>query len=57
MRALGWRLPVRILDLFVEFRARTNGLGTPAGNGLVGALIYFGLDTILELYARCSRNA
>ena len=46
MRALGWRTPVRILDLFVEFRARTNGLGTPAGNGLVGALIYFGVDTV-----------
>ena len=46
MRALGWRAPARILDLFIEFRAHTNGLGTPAGNGLVGALIYFGLDTI-----------
>ena len=34
------------LGFVVEFRARTNGLGTPAGNGLVGALIYFGLDTI-----------
>jgi hypothetical protein len=35
-----------ILDLFVEFRDRTNGLSTPAGAGLVGALTYFGLDTI-----------
>jgi DNA polymerase-1 len=32
--------------LFVEFRVRTNGLATPAGNSLVGALAYFGLDTI-----------
>jgi hypothetical protein len=43
-RALGWRMPERILDLFTEFRARTNGLDTPAGNGLLGALVYFALD-------------
>ena len=35
-----------ILDLFTEFRDRTNGLTTPAGAGLIGALTYFGLDTI-----------
>src|SRR5262249_9655127 len=29
---------------FTEFRARTNGLETPAGNSLLGALSYFGLD-------------
>jgi DNA polymerase I len=40
---LGWP---RILDLFTEFRDRTNGLETPAGAGLIGALTYFGLDTI-----------
>ena len=45
-RALGWPMPARILDLFTEFRDRTNGLTTPAGAGLVGALVYFGLDTI-----------
>ena len=45
-RALGWPKPASILDLFVEFRDRTNGLSTPAGAGLVGALTYFGLDTI-----------
>jgi DNA polymerase I len=45
-RALGWSKPVNILDLFTEFRDRTNGLATPAGAGLVGALTYFGLDTI-----------
>jgi DNA polymerase-1 len=45
-RALGWPMPTNILDLFVEFRVRTNGLTTPAGSGLVGALTYFGLDTI-----------
>jgi hypothetical protein len=43
-RALGWPMPARILDLFTEFRNRTNGLETPAGSGLIGALTYFGLD-------------
>ena len=37
-RVLGWPTPERILDLFTEFRARTNGLETPAGNSLLGAL-------------------
>jgi DNA polymerase family A len=45
-RALGWPVPARILDLFTEFRDRTNGLPTPAGSGLIGALVYFGLDHI-----------
>jgi DNA polymerase I len=45
-RVLGWPMPQRILDLFTEFRAITNGLTTPAGNGLLGALAYFGLDGI-----------
>src|SRR5262245_9258194 len=44
--ALGWRAPERVLDLFTEFRAHTNGLGTVAGSGLIGALTHFGLDTI-----------
>jgi DNA polymerase I len=43
---LGWPMPARILDLFTEFRCGTNGLTTPAGNGLIGALTTFGLDTI-----------
>ena len=43
-RVLGWPMPERILDLFTEFRASTNGLDTPAGNSLLGALAYFGLD-------------
>jgi DNA polymerase family A len=44
--ALGWPLPERILDLFTEFRCGTNGLDLPAGRGLVGALVAFGLDTV-----------
>jgi DNA polymerase I len=43
-RALGWRAPERVLDLFTEFRDYTNGLELPAGAGLLGALTYFGLD-------------
>ena len=45
-KALGWPMPANVLDLFVEFRLRTNGLETPAGASLVGALTYFGLDCI-----------
>jgi DNA polymerase family A len=45
-RALNWPMPARILDLFTEFRDRTNGLTTPVGAGLLGALSYFGLDHI-----------
>jgi hypothetical protein len=41
-----WPMPERIVDLFTEFRARTNGVATPAGNGLLGALTYFGLDAM-----------
>jgi DNA polymerase I len=44
--AWNWPKPANILDLFAEFRDRTNGLTTPAGSGLVGALAYFGLDPI-----------
>jgi DNA polymerase-1 len=43
-RVLNWPMPERILDLFTEFRDRTNGLPTPAGSGLLGALAFFGLD-------------
>ena len=34
--------------LFVEFRVRTNGLSTAAGNSLLGALAHFGLDSRLS---------
>jgi hypothetical protein len=50
-QALGWPMPVRILDLYAEFRARTNGLPLPVGpdkkkHSLLCALVYFGLDHI-----------
>ena len=44
--ALGWPLPARILDLSPVFRNLTNGLSTPEGKGLLGALRYYGLDAI-----------
>jgi hypothetical protein len=40
-RSLGWPMPERVLDLFVEFRNLTNGLPLPAGASLLGALAYF----------------
>jgi DNA polymerase I len=44
--ALGWPVPERILDLFVEFKCATNGRPSLAGNGLIGALAHHGLDGI-----------
>ena len=44
--SLGWPLPERVLDLYVEFRWLTNGTKPENGNSLLGALSYFGLDTI-----------
>ena len=44
--ALGWPALARVLDLFVEFRNLTNGRDTPCGRGLLGALAWFGLDSI-----------
>jgi hypothetical protein len=44
--ALGWPLPIRILDLYPEFRCRTSGLVTPCGSGLLGALAWYGLDSM-----------
>jgi DNA polymerase-1 len=44
--ALGWPLPVNVLDLYAEFRNHTNGLAPPAGNSLLGALTYHGLDSM-----------
>ena len=45
-RALGWPMPENMLDLFTEFRARTNGTDWLEGRGLLAALQYFGLSTI-----------
>jgi DNA polymerase-1 len=42
----GWPLPANVLDLNTEFRCITNGRTVPAGKGLLGALAYYGLDSI-----------
>jgi DNA polymerase-1 len=47
--ALGWLLPLRVLDLYIEFRHLTNGRPTINGNGLLGALAFFGLDSLSNL--------
>jgi hypothetical protein len=44
--ALDWPLPAKILDLSPEFRCAVNGRITPEGKGLLGALAYYGLDSI-----------
>jgi hypothetical protein len=40
---LGWQHPRRIIDLFCEFRAETNGTVPAYGNSLLGALLYHDL--------------
>lgn len=42
--ALGWPLPFNVIDLYVEFRNTSNGRATYQGNGLLGALAYYGLE-------------
>ena len=44
--SLEWPVPVRILDLYAEFRCLTSGLPVLCGRGLLGALAYYGLDGI-----------
>ena len=44
--ALGWPLPDNILDLYVEFRNKTNGLTLRHGSGLLGAMAHYGLSSI-----------
>jgi DNA polymerase I len=44
--ALGWPMPARVLDLFAEFRVTTNGRSPPCGAGLLGAMIWHGLDSM-----------
>lgn len=44
--SLGWPLPAACIDLYVEFRTMTNNKMVPLGNGLLGAMAYFGLPGI-----------
>jgi DNA polymerase-1 len=43
---LGWPMPARILDLWVEFLAATNGRARPHGHGLLAALAWHGIPAI-----------
>jgi len=46
-KALGWPMPINVLDLYAEFRNKTNGLPyLPGGRSLLGAMKFFGLDSI-----------
>jgi hypothetical protein len=44
--SLGWLLPAKVIDLNPEFRRVVNGNSTPEGKGLLGALAFYGFDTI-----------
>src|SRR5208337_2448133 len=54
--ALGWPFPANVLDLYAEFRNLTNGLPTPCGSGLLGALAYFGLSSVEAVEKREMRE-
>jgi DNA polymerase-1 len=54
--ALGWPLPAHVLDLSPEFRCHVNGRHVPAGKGLLGALAYFGLDSISSTWKDAMRD-
>lgn len=43
---LGWPLPANVLDLYAEFRCLSSGGSKSSGNGLLGALTYYGLAHI-----------
>jgi DNA polymerase-1 len=43
---LGWPMPTRVLDLYVEFRNATNGKPLPEGRGLLSALSHYGIPAI-----------
>jgi hypothetical protein len=54
--ALGWEPPPNVLDLFTEFRARTNGTDWLEGRGLLAALGYFNIDGIGTIEKRGMRE-
>jgi hypothetical protein len=45
-RVLNWAFPCNVIDLYAEFRCKTNGLSLPHGRGLVGSLQYYGLPAM-----------
>ena len=53
---LGWEPPVNVIDLYVEFRNTTNGLYIPNGDGLLGAMAWYGLDSISAVEKESNRD-
>jgi DNA polymerase I len=47
--SLGWPMPSRILDLYVEFKWLTSGIKIPHGHSLLGALTSHGIDGLLAV--------
>lgn len=45
-KVLKWKEPENLIDLYAEFRCITNGLTLTSGNGLIGAMKFFNLNTI-----------
>jgi hypothetical protein len=54
--SLGWPLPVRVLDLYAEFRLLTSGRPAPCGNDLIGALVAFGRPSLDALHKEDMRR-
>ena len=54
--ALGWPLPVNVLDLSPVFRRVVNGRDTPHGKGLLGALAYYRLPAVSAKYKDAMRD-
>jgi hypothetical protein len=54
--SLGWPLPVRVLDLYAEFRLLTSGRPAPCGCDLIGALVAFGLPPLDALHKEDMRG-
>ena len=54
--ALGWPMPENVLDLYAEFRTLTNGKVLPHGEGLLGALAFFGIDGITSMEKETMRQ-
>ncbi|MHC5074497.1 MAG: DNA polymerase, partial [Planctomycetota bacterium] len=54
--SLGWSFPYHVLDLFTEFRSLTNGRRLKCGDGLIGALAYYGLGSIEAVEKGSMRN-
>jgi len=53
---LGWPLPNKAVDLFVEHRVETNGLTLLTGNSLLGAMAHRGLPHIDAVEKDSMRN-